>query len=94
MTKWLSTFIAAWFSFKLLQSKKSDAFTEDVYYETANGRVLRPKHFAGRTMDLTLFAVTRALDVIVGELWTQRKVRRTTTGKWNGVSLPCKLQLV
>lgn len=85
LTKWLSTFIAAWFSFKLLQSKKSDAFTEDVYYETANGRVLRPKHFAGRTMDLTLFAVTRALDVIVGELWTQRKVRRTTTGKWNGL---------
>ncbi|KAH7351008.1 hypothetical protein BKA65DRAFT_395759 [Rhexocercosporidium sp. MPI-PUGE-AT-0058] len=85
LTKWLSTFIAAWFSFKLLQSKKSDAFTEEIFYETANGRVIRPKHFAGRTMDLTLFAVTRALDVIVGELWTQRKDRRTASGKWSSV---------
>ncbi|EKD21391.1 integral membrane protein [Drepanopeziza brunnea f. sp. 'multigermtubi' MB_m1] len=83
ITRWLSSFIAAWFSLRLLQSKKSDNFTEDVVYETANGRVSRPTHFAGRTMDLTLFAVTRALDVLVGELWTQRKLARTATGQWN-----------
>ncbi len=85
LTKWLATFIAAWFSLKLLQSKKSEAFTEDVFYETENGRVIRPTHFAGRTMDLTLFAVTRALDVVVGELWTQRKERRSIAGKWSSV---------
>ncbi|CAN8104337.1 unnamed protein product [Discula destructiva] len=28
---------------------------------------------AGRTLDLTLFAATRAADVIVGELWAQRR---------------------
>ncbi|KAI9055549.1 hypothetical protein LZ554_000496 [Drepanopeziza brunnea f. sp. 'monogermtubi'] len=83
ITRWLSSFTAAWFSLRLLQSKKSDNFTEDVVYETANGRVSRPTHFAGRTMDLTLFAVTRALDVLVGELWTQRKLARTATGQWN-----------
>ena len=38
--------------------------------------------YAGRTLDLTLFAVTRALDVIVGELWARRKERRVATGSW------------
>lgn len=81
----MSTFIAAWFSLKLLQSKKSDAYVENVYYETSEGRVLRPTHFAGRTLDLSLFAVMRALDVIVGELWSQRKDRRIATQTWNRV---------
>jgi len=85
LAKWLSAFVAAWFSLKLLQSKKSVAFTEDVSIQTPDGRVVRPKHFAGRTMDLTLFAVTRALDVIVGELWSQRKVRKMAGGKWRRI---------
>jgi hypothetical protein len=37
---------------------------------------------AGRTLDLTLFAVTRALDVIGGELWYRRKLRRQAAGTW------------
>ncbi|KAH0544861.1 hypothetical protein FGG08_001090 [Glutinoglossum americanum] len=37
---------------------------------------------AGKTMDLTLYAVTRALDVVVGELWSTRKARRVATGRW------------
>jgi len=37
-------------------------------------------------MDLTLFAVTRALDVMVGELWSQRKLRKTALGQWSNVS--------
>ncbi|CAK7272166.1 hypothetical protein SEPCBS57363_004994 [Sporothrix epigloea] len=40
---------------------------------------------AGRTLDLTLFAVTRALDVIVGELWARRKERRVAAGSWTGL---------
>lgn len=32
---------------------------------------------AGRTLDLTLFAATRALDVLVGELWSQRRLHRS-----------------
>ncbi|KAK4070114.1 uncharacterized protein Triagg1_6535 [Trichoderma aggressivum f. europaeum] len=38
--------------------------------------------YGGRTLDLTLFAVTRAADVLVGELWSQRRSRRKATGKW------------
>jgi hypothetical protein len=36
----------------------------------------------GRTMDLTLYAVTRALDVVVGELWSRRRARRVAMGRW------------
>ncbi|KAF4630394.1 hypothetical protein G7Y89_g7740 [Cudoniella acicularis] len=36
-------------------------------------------------MDLTLFAVTRALDVLVGELWSQRKTRRIASGQWTKI---------
>lgn len=38
--------------------------------------------YAGRTLDLTLFALIRALDVIVGELWSRRKARREAAGRW------------
>ncbi|CZS85045.1 unnamed protein product [Fusarium graminearum] len=38
--------------------------------------------FAGRTMDLTLFAVTRALDVVVGDVWARHKARRLASNKW------------
>jgi hypothetical protein len=83
----LSTFVSAWFSIKLIQSKKSDAFVEVVAYETSSGVEHRPTQFAGRTMDLTLFAVTRAIDVTIGELWSQRKVRKMATGKWTKVRI-------
>jgi hypothetical protein len=40
---------------------------------------------AGRTLDLTLFALTRAVDIIVGELWQKRKERRKSSGKFTAV---------
>jgi hypothetical protein len=36
-------------------------------------------------MDLTLFAVTRALDVVVGDLWMRHKSRRLASNKWSKV---------
>jgi hypothetical protein len=87
LARWLSTFIAAWFSLKLLQSKDSDAFVDYVAQDTPTGRVERPLRWAGRTMDLSLFAVTRALDVMIGELWSQRKVKRVGSGKWSKLDL-------
>lgn len=85
LTRLLSTFIAAWFSLELLQSKKSEAYIDYVPEETPTGSALRPIRFAGRTMDLTLFAVTRAVDAIVGELWSQRQTKRKALGKWTKV---------
>lgn len=39
-----------------------------------NGRSVESP--AGRTLDLTLFAVVRALDVVIGEIWTRRKAHQ------------------
>ncbi|KAI1001210.1 hypothetical protein K3495_g6989 [Podosphaera aphanis] len=84
-TKFISALVAAWFSLKLLHSKKTPEFVQNVTVDTANGQVTKPTHLAGRTIDLTLFAVVRALDVVVGELWTRRKTQRISNGKWNGI---------
>ncbi|PQE10564.1 integral membrane protein [Rutstroemia sp. NJR-2017a BVV2] len=84
LTRFLSAFISAWFSLKLLQSRQSKTFTEVIPHETQNGGIeFRPTRFAGRTMDLTLFAVTRAADVVVGELWARHKASRVGKGKWS-----------
>lgn len=52
---------------------------------TAGGPTTITIPYAGRTLDLTLFAVTRALDVIVGELWARRKARRVAAESWSGL---------
>jgi hypothetical protein len=72
----------------LIQSKKSDAFVEYVAEETSTGIIQRPIRFAGRTMDLTLFAVTRALDVIIGDLWSRRGSPANPSGKRAMVQFP------
>ncbi|KAL2155351.1 hypothetical protein VTH82DRAFT_92 [Thermothelomyces myriococcoides] len=80
LSRWLASFIAAWLSLRLLQSKQSPSFTEEV--KTGPEGKPQTVRYAGRTLDLTFFAVTRALDVIVGELWRRRKIRRQATGQW------------
>jgi hypothetical protein len=73
----------------LLQSKESEAFTEKAPANTytATGVLVRPTEFAGRTMDLTIFAATRALDVLVGTVWSRRKSGRVGNGKWTRVNI-------
>ncbi|KAI5852669.1 hypothetical protein DFP73DRAFT_602686 [Morchella snyderi] len=47
----------------------------------------KKSHDAGRTLDLTFFAVSKALDVIVGELWARRKARRVSSGKFTNFEI-------
>lgn len=70
---------------KMLQTKHtSDFLREDVSNDdVTDGKPVKAQYYAGRTIDLTLFAVARAADVIVGELWNQRKIRRTAEAKWS-----------
>ncbi|KAM7208686.1 hypothetical protein V8F20_001109 [Naviculisporaceae sp. PSN 640] len=89
LSRWFASFIAAWLSLQLLQFKQTAGFTEvisktDDSSPDAKVRV-KTVRYAGRTLDLTLFAVTRALDVIGGELWARRKSRRLAQGKWTRV---------
>ncbi|KAI2473391.1 hypothetical protein F4781DRAFT_189970 [Annulohypoxylon bovei var. microspora] len=91
---WLSSFISAWLSLRLLQSKESDSFAETIgidpdKLQNAKQETIR---YAGRTLDLTLFASTRALDVIVGEIWSRKRSLRVASDRWTrGESLISKL---
>ncbi|KAI1740569.1 integral membrane protein [Xylaria scruposa] len=77
---WISSFVAGWLSLRLLQSKKTNAFAEK---KAVDGDKQETVRYAGRTLDLTLFAATRAVDVVVGELWSQRRRRRVAAGQWS-----------
>ena len=87
LARWCASFVAAWFSLRLLQSKTSASFTETVAIKSDSPPGVRPKtvKYAGRTLDLSLFAATRALDVIVGELWSRHRARRRAAGTWTEV---------
>ncbi|KAG8669848.1 hypothetical protein FPOAC1_009247 [Fusarium poae] len=84
LARWLATFLAAWFGLRLLHSYEGRAYTETVPPKEGSPPDAEPQtvRFAGRTMDLTLFAVTRALDVVVGDVWARHKVRRLASTKW------------
>ncbi|KAF6792994.1 integral membrane protein [Colletotrichum sojae] len=86
LARWGATFVAAWFSLQLLQSKRSAGFTELVPQKSdaPPGVEQKEVRYAGRTLDLTLFTLTRALDVLVGETWARRRARRSAQGKWTG----------
>ncbi|KAK8130109.1 hypothetical protein PG999_002489 [Apiospora kogelbergensis] len=80
----VATFTAACLSLKLLQSKASPGFTETVAAGDNETSSSTPEtiNYAGRTLDLSLFALTRALDVIIGELWSQRRKRGVADKQW------------
>ncbi|UZP42299.1 hypothetical protein NXS19_010115 [Fusarium pseudograminearum] len=84
LARWLATFLAAWFGLRLLHSYEGRAYTETVPPKEGSPPNTEPQtvRFAGRTMDLTLFAVTRALDVVVGDVWARHKARRLASNKW------------
>lgn len=44
-----------------------------------------PEAPAGKTLYLTLFTVSRALDVLIYSLWSQRKARRVQSGQWSRI---------
>ena len=67
-----------------MQSKQTASFTDTIVAKSDKppGVQYTAVSYAGRTLDLTLFAATRALDVIVGELWSRRRARRVANRKW------------
>ncbi|KAI1111404.1 integral membrane protein [Nemania sp. NC0429] len=82
LSRWISSFAAAWLSLRLLQSKNTKA-PADV--DRVTGDEKETIRYAGRTLDLTLFSATRAVDVVVGELWSRRRQRRVAAGRWSFV---------
>ncbi|KAM0277914.1 hypothetical protein ACHAQH_005457 [Verticillium albo-atrum] len=84
LSRWTSTFVAAWLSLRIVQSRICSKFTTTVATKSDVHPGVKEKKvaLAGRTLDMTLFAFTRAVDVLVGELWSRRKARRTAGQKW------------
>ncbi|OAA70458.1 integral membrane protein [Cordyceps fumosorosea ARSEF 2679] len=82
LARFLCSFLAGWFGLKLLHTKGTAPRRHSTARRTRQEEELRCKKMAGRTMDLTLFAATRAADVIVGELWSQRRSRRQLANRW------------
>lgn len=90
LARWLSTFLAGWFGLRLLHCYESRAYEETVPAkgDSSPGDEPQKVKFAGRTLDLTLFAVTRALDVVIGDLWSRHKARRMASRRWSKVTNP------
>ena len=79
--RFITTFLSAWTAFNLLNrdqgwtrkraiSRSSPFFSTFQDSPNQHHRPPVPPAFAGKTMDFTLFAATRALDVLVLSLWT------------------------
>jgi hypothetical protein len=69
----------------MLQSKESTTCSNQIPKKTESGSEVvntTTTKLAGRTMDLTLFAVIRAVDVIIGEAWARRRTRKLAINSW------------
>lgn len=84
LARWSASFIASWFALRLLQSRTSASFTKTVTVSSPStpGEKAQTVTYAGRTLDLSLFAAARALDVVVGEVWSRRRARRRAACAW------------
>lgn len=88
LARWLSSALAAYFSIQFLQTPYSphiDATGAPILDSNPiSGHTIQSSiapsspPLAGRTLDLTLFAVTRAADVLIGELWARRRSHLST----------------
>lgn len=92
--RFVAAFLSAWFSLHLLNSPRSKASIRatavEVHttkldmatYEQPSCSFATPKHVSdlssGKTIDLTLFAATRAIETIVVGIWRHREVRYST----------------
>ena len=81
LSRWLSSFISAWASLWLLQTRQTPSNLQE-NSETVNGDKPNKSRLAGRTIDLTLFTVVRAMDVIVSKVWTHYQANRKAGKTW------------
>lgn len=103
ISRLISAFCAAWLSLQLLNKPfgvKGEASKLEIDSSqeiNASYRVFQVPGedfsrkmsipLAGKTIDLTLFAVTRSLESIVGQLWNRHKISRVSRGKWTKLEM-------
>lgn len=97
LVRFAATLVSSWFSFQLLNQKPITLERVNGHLnnhpEKANassqlhrgvGEHKTPE-FAGRTMDLTIFTLTRAVDAIACIAWATWYRSRKTKGRWTSV---------
>lgn len=91
LVRFLSTCISACIAFGLLnkpQAKRGSSEDDRVEEGRASDGVQSQRQrpaLAGRSLDLTLFALTRAAGVIVSLAWSKWETRRKSRGNWSPV---------
>ncbi|KAM0102600.1 hypothetical protein ACP6JE_002805 [Aspergillus fumigatus] len=94
--RFVAAFVSAWFSFQLLNKKPIRQQGSDVIssHKTGSGanaghspeKKITPQYspdLAGRTMDLTLFTFTRAMDALVCLGWSRWRASRRGQNRWS-----------
>ncbi|VBB77888.1 Putative protein of unknown function [Podospora comata] len=79
LARFIASFTSAYLSLAILQSKPTSSFTTTT--TNLDGTTTQTP-LAGRTLDLTLFALTRAIDVVIGTAWNLHRQRRQASNKW------------
>ncbi|KAJ5729434.1 uncharacterized protein N7483_003942 [Penicillium malachiteum] len=93
LLRFAAVFISAWYSFQLLnknrsisrqqaQTRRASSSQHDSSNSPANSLERPCPELAGKTMDLTLFTVTRAADVIACMAWRRWYRYRKSTNRW------------
>jgi len=93
LIQFVTAFLSAWFSFELMNKKRTHLWEIVRSKKVSSDRELSrdaaanpPDHhrpeLVGRTMDLTLFTVTRAVDVIACLAWNRWYRRRKAQNRW------------
>ncbi|KAL2820377.1 hypothetical protein BJX63DRAFT_312093 [Aspergillus granulosus] len=93
LVQFIASFISAWFSFQILNQRpvslqavnkgaEDEATAEAaVSRESKLQQHIRPQ-FAGRTIDLTLFTFTRAIDSLACILWAWSRQKQKRNPRW------------
>ena len=95
LPQYIAAFLAAWFGLGLLNRPRLQGSRENEEQEVVNGcpddciaskrPPKQPIVFAGASMDLTLFAVSRAAETLVRDFWTRRRKLRQSNGRWTAL---------
>ena len=89
--QFLSAFLSAWLGLGLLNKTQVEHPSRELDH-VVNGQQndgiawkrppKEPRKLAGSSMDLTLFAVSRATETLIHDLWVRRRKSRQLLGKW------------
>lgn len=90
LIRFTTALLASWFSFQLLNRRRvappakvvKAQYTAGQTNGAANGHGHPRSQLGGKTMDMTLFTVIRAVDVVACIAWTRWSRRRKAQSRW------------